>query len=427
MQDVGVTALAWAVGGARPGCSEPDSAPLQIGLLEASAVSIDLTVPDIAALHDRRSEKWAPHERDVLSATIAEMDFPLAAPVAEAILAAVARHDLGYPAPAPASLWSAFAAFARRRLRWEVDEQQIVLAPDVMIGLIELCRVIAEPGEAVAFATPAYPPFYRALPQAGVRLIEVGLDGEGRVDLEALDAALAAGARALVLASPHNPTGHVLDRDELEAIAERCAARGVWVLADEIHAPLTLAGATHTPWLEVSAPARRWGISLTSASKAFNLAGLKAALVVTADGAARDLVARMPPLHEHAGLLGMIAAEAAFADGDPWLDAVLAQLDRNRQQLTSELVRELPEISWRPPQATYLAWLDCTGLGFGDEPAATLLTRGRVALGRGLDYGPSGAGHVRLNFGTSAEHIADAVARIVSARSARDDQSRSAK
>ena len=381
-------------------------------------MSIDLTVPNLAALHERRSEKWAPHETDVLSATIAEMDFPIAAPVADVISAAVARHDLGYPVPAPSSLRRAFASFARRRLDWEVDQEQVVLVPDVMIGLIELCRVITSPGDAVAFATPAYPPFYGSLPLAGVKLIEVSLDAEGRVDPRSLDAALAAGARALVLASPHNPTGHVLDRGELEAIADRCAERRVWVLADEIHAPLTLPGARHVPWLEVSETARRWGIALTSASKAFNLAGLKAALVVTADGAARDVVARLPSLHEHAGLLGVLTAEAAYTDGDAWLDAVLAQLDRNREQLASALATELPEIGWRPPQATYLAWLDCAGLGLGDEPAAALLARGRVALGRGLDYGPPGAGHVRLNFGTSSEHLADAIARIASVRSA---------
>ena len=140
---------------------------------------------------------------------------------------------------------------------------------------------------------------------------------------------------------------------------------------------------------------------------------------MTADGAARDLVARMPPLHEHAGLLGVLAAEAAFVDGDAWLDAVLAQLDDNRTQLATALAQRLPEISWTPPAATYLAWLDCTGLGLGDEPAELFLARGRIALGRGLDYGPPGAGHVRLNFGTSSQHLADAVARMASVRSGR--------
>ncbi len=379
-------------------------------------MTIDLTVPDIAAMHERAGAKWSAYDADVLSATIAEMDFPLAPPVAEALREAIDRADLGYPKPAAPSLRRSFARFAARRLNWTVDEEQIVLVPDVMIGLVELCRVIAAPGDSVALATPAYPPFFSMLPEAGVKLIEIGLLADGSLDLDALDAALAAGARALVLASPHNPTGRVLPRGELEAIAERCAEHEAWVLADEIHGALILPGATYVPWLEVSDAARRWGISVTSASKAFNLAALKAALVVTADPAARDVVARMPSLHEHAGLLGVIAAEAAFERGDKWLDAVIEQLAANRDQLGRDLADKLPEISWRPPQATYLAWLDCTGLGLGDEPASDFLSVGRVALGRGLDYGAPGAGHARVNFATSSEHLSDAVARMARAR-----------
>ena len=378
-------------------------------------MAIDLTVPGVEEMHRRAGEKWAAYDADVLSATIAEMDFPLAPPVVEVLRAAIDRGDLGYPAPARSTLRHAFARFAARRMRWTVDEEQIVLVPDVMLGLVELCRVIAAPGEAVAFATPAYPPFFSMLPTAGVKLIEIDLLPDGSLDVDGLDAALAAGARALVLASPHNPTGRALARTELEAIADRCAEREVWVLADEIHAPLALPGATHIPWLEVSDAARRWGVSVTSASKAFNLAALKTALVVTADPAARELVDRMPPLHEHAGLLGLIASEAAFDEGDPWLDAVIEQLAANRDQLGRDLAQRLPAIAWKPPQATYLAWLDCTGLGLGDEPAEVFLNEGRVALGRGLDYGAPGAGHVRLNFATSPGHLTDAVARMARA------------
>lgn len=379
-------------------------------------MAIDLTVPDLEALHRRAGAKWAAHDPDVLSLTIAEMDFPPAPPVADVLHRAIDRGDLGYPAPARSALAGSFARFADRRLHWTVDEDQIVLVPDVMIGLVELCRVVAEPGEAVAFATPAYPPFFSMLPAAGVRLIEIDLLADGSLDLDALDTALAAGARALVLSSPHNPTGRVLPRGELEAIAERCAQREAWVLADEIHAPLTLPGSTHIPWLEVSEAASRWGVALTSASKAFNLAALKAALVVTTDPVARDLVARMAPIDDHVGLLGVIAAEAAFEHGDPWLDAVLDLLAANRTQLGGDLAQQLPEVAWSPPQATYLAWLDCTGLGLGDAPAEAFLERGRVALSPGLDYGAPGAGHVRLNFATSPEHLADAVARMARAR-----------
>jgi cystathionine beta-lyase len=375
-------------------------------------VAIDLTVASLDELHRRRSEKWSIHPPDVLSSTIAEMDFPVAEPVARALREAIDRDDLGYAIPASESLRRAFAAFAARRLAWTVDPEQVTVVPDVMLGLLELCRVIVRPGDAIAFASPAYPPFFELLPRTGARLVHVALHDDGRLDLGSLEEALATGVRALVLASPHNPTGHVASRSELAAIAEHCAEHGVWVLADEIHAPLTLPGATFTAWLEVSDAAREIGVSLTSASKAFNIAGLKSALIVTASEHARDLVAAIGRQHDHSGLLGAIAAEAAFTHGDRWLDAVLAQLDANRAWLTSALPARLPGIAWRPPQATFLAWLDCTGLGLGDEPAEQFLQRGRVAVSRGLDYGPEGAGHVRLNFATSPEHLDETLTRM---------------
>jgi cysteine-S-conjugate beta-lyase len=282
---------------------------------------LDLRVPDLARLHERRSEKWAEVEPDVLASTIAEMDFPLAPPVAAALRAAVERHDLGYSPPAPESLREAFAAFAARRLAWELDPGQVELVPDVMIGLVELCRTLAAPGDAVAFASPAYPPFFTHLPRTGVRIRPLGLGTDGAPDPDELDAALADGLRVLVLANPHNPSGRVIPRGALERIAERCAAHGTWVLADEVHAPLVLRSAVHTPWLEVSDAARARGIALTSSSKAFNLAGLKAALAVSASVPAREPVRRLRDLADHVGLLGVVAAEAAFTDGDVWLDA----------------------------------------------------------------------------------------------------------
>jgi len=377
--------------------------------------AIDLTVPPLAELQKRRSEKWSTFEPDVLSLTVAEMDFPVATEIRRAVTATVERSDLGYAIPASAPLRDALAGFAARRLHWAIDPEQITVVPDVMVGLLELCRAIAGAGGAVACAAPAYPPFLGELPSAGVRVLPVSLAAHGAIDLNDLDRAIDSGARALVLSSPHNPTGRVLPRAELEALAERCAAREVWVLADEIHAPLVLPGATHLPWLEVSPAARRWGISLTSASKAFNLAALKTAFVVTADAVARDLVARIAPQHDHASLLGEIAAEVAFRECDPWLDAVIAQLDRNRSQLGAELARALPEVRWQPPQATYLAWLDCRALAFEHEPAEVFLQRGRVALGAGLDYGEPGSGHVRLNFATGPDQLSEAVNRMARA------------
>jgi cystathionine beta-lyase len=378
--------------------------------------SIDLTVPDLATLHERRSEKWSSQEPDVLASTVAEMDFPLSPEVAAALHAAIDRHDLGYTPPRATQLPAAFAGFARRRLGWTVDQDQITLVPDVMAGVIELCRVLLTPGEKVAFFTPAYPPFFTELPQARVELVLLPLDASGVIDLDALREALRGGVRALVLTNPHNPTGRVLPRAELEQISDLCASYDCWVLADEIHAPLVLGDALHTPWLEVSDAARERGIALTSASKAFNVAGLKAAFMITASDRAREVVRRVPALTDRVGLLGVIAAEAAFTHGDRWLDAVRDQLSANRELLGDLLAAELPKITWTPPDASYLAWLDCRDLGLGENPAEKFLDQGRVALSRGLDYGPQSAGFVRFNFGTSPEHVTEAVRRMAITR-----------
>jgi len=380
-----------------------------------SHAALDLRVPGLAALHQRRSEKWSEQEPDVLASTVAEMDFPLAPEVVAALHAAVDRHDLGYTPPRAIQLPAAFAGFARRRLGWTIDQDQVTLVPDVMAGLIELCRALLAPGDQVAFFTPAYPPFFAELPQARVDLVLLPLRAAGAVDLEPLEAALAGGVRVLVLANPHNPTGHVMSRSELEQLADLTASYGCWVLADEIHAPLVLADAAHTPWLEVSDAARERGIALTSASKAFNVAGLKAAMMITASDRARQAVRRVPSLTDRVGILGVIAAEAAFSYGDRWLDAVRAQLADNRELLGELLTTELPKITWKPPQASYLAWLDCRALALGDNPAEAFLARGRVALSPGLDYGREGAGFVRLNFGTSPEHLTEFVRRMTRA------------
>ncbi len=359
----------------------------------------------------RRSEKWANQRAGVLASTIAEMDFELAEPVLAALRAALDRHDLGYTPSRSPRLAAAFAGFAGRRMGWAVDPEQVVPVTDVMIGVASLCRALTEPGDAVAFASPNYPPFLTELPREGLRLREVGLQPDGALDLDVLDRTLAGGARVLVLTSPHNPTGRVLPRTELETIAEICADHDAWVIADEIHAPLTLAGATFTPWLEVSDAARERGVSVTSASKAFNIPALKCALAITASGRSCDALRRLGDPSDHVGLLGVVAAEAAFTEGDPWLDALLTQLDSNRSLLSEKLTAQLPKVGWTPPQASFIAWLDCRGLGLGDDPAAAFLRHG-VALSPGLAYGSPGAGFARLNFGTSPELINEIVRRM---------------
>lgn len=372
----------------------------------------ELTDLRLEDLRSRRSAKWSYYPPDVLPAWVAEMDFPLAPPVAEALHAAIDRDDVGYSNVGASRLPAAFAGFAERRMGWSVDPEQVIACNDVVGGLRDLLRVLTGPGEGVVITPPVYHPFFSLVPEAGRELVEVPLL-EGRdLDLEGIAAAFAGGAGALMLCNPHNPTGAVLSRGELERLAEIAAEHEAWVLSDEIHAPLTLPGAEHIPFLGVSEHAAARGVALISASKAFNLAGLGCALIVTGGEPARAKVDLLPFGARHPGHLGVIGAEAAFEHGDEWLDAVIAVLDANRRSIADQLLRRLPEIAYTQPRAGYLAWLDCTRLELGVDPAPAILERGRLAISAGPQFGSGGEGHVRLNFGTSPTLVSEAVARI---------------
>lgn len=360
-------------------------------------------------LRRRRSVKWSRYPEDVLPAWVAEMDFPLAPPVKAALLEAVEVDDTGYPDPE--ELGAAFAEFAAERHGWEIDPTAVSSSPDVVGALTAVLKEIAAPGERVVVNTPVYHPFFSVVEEAGCEPVEVPLAGT-ELDVEGIDRAFASGARALILCSPHNPTGSVPSRSELESIAASAARHGAWVLADEIHASLTLPDAEHVPFLTVSAAARERGIAFWSASKAFNLAGLRCAEIVTASPEAAAVIAQLPVSATHCGHLGAIGSIAAFRAGGPWLDAVLAVLDHNRTLLARLLAERLPEVGYEPPRAGYLAWLDFRPLGLGPDPAEPILERGRLALSPGPQFGPQGAGFARLNLGTSPALVEAAVERL---------------
>ena len=374
-----------------------------------------ITDLSLADLRRRRSAKWSWYDDDVLPAWVAEMDFPVAAPVREALAAAVARDDLGYASTDAARLGPAFAEFAARRHRWDVDPAQVTPLNDVVAGLIELVRVLTEPGDGVLINPPVYHPFFHLITDAGRRVVEAPLADGRDLDLDAVEAAFAGGTRVLILCNPHNPTGGVLGRAELERVAEIAVAHDGWVLADEIHAPMVLAGAEHVPFTSVSDAAAERGIVLTSASKAFNTAGLKCAVAITASATARAAVAELPEVSVHCGHLGVLASVAAWRESDEWLDELIGVLDANRWLLAELLEAKLPAVGYAPPQAGYLAWLDCRELELGDDPAAAFLERGRVGLSPGPQFGTGGAGHARLNFATSPELLAEIVERMAAA------------
>jgi cystathionine beta-lyase len=370
-----------------------------------------LTELPIERLRLRRSAKWARYPADVLPAWVAEMDFPLAEPVRVALAEAVELDDCGYAWPEEMGLGEAFAGFAAARLGWEVDPATVSPSSDVVGAIIAVLRAVAEPGRRVVINTPVYHPFFAVIEELGCELAEAPLD-RGELDAEAIEREFAAGAAALILCSPHNPTGGVPGRKQLAAIAAAAERHGAWVLADEIHAPLTLPGAEHVPFLSVSAAAAERGIAFCSASKTFNTAGLHCAQIVTASETAAAVVAGLPFSATHCGHLGAIASVAAFRDGGEWLDDVLAVLDHNRTLLGQLLAEHLPEVGYTPPAAGYLAWLDLRALDLGDDPSEAILERGRVALSPGPDFGRQGAGFARLNFGTSPALLEQAVERI---------------
>jgi cysteine-S-conjugate beta-lyase len=372
----------------------------------------------LAELRLRTSAKWRAHPPDVLPLPVAEMDFPIAPPVAEALHAAIRRSDLGYASRNP-GVAEALAEFAAARWGWSLDPAQVTLAPEVGVAVVEVLRLLLRPGDRVVINPPVYDSFFPWIDEVGCQLVEVPLrrSGDGwALDLDGMGAAFEDGARVHLLCSPHNPTGALHRRDDLAQLAALAARHGVTVLSDEIHAPLALAGSRHHPFLSVSPEAAAHGMVFTSTSKAWNLAGLKCAAIVVADPALRRLLERLPEeLPWRVGQLGAIGSIAAYREGGPWLDEVRGVLDHHRHHLAELLAERIPAIRYRPPDASYLAWLDCTALELGEDPSAAFLERGRVALMPGPAFGRQGAGHVRLNMGTSRSILDQAVGRMAAA------------
>jgi cystathionine beta-lyase len=376
-----------------------------------AALNPELTELSLDTLRRRRSAKWRFYDEDVLPAFVAEMDFPLAPPVKAALAEAVELSDTGYGYPAALGLPEAFADFARARFDWEVDPAGVFAAPDVVNAITSLLRKVAKPGDRVVINTPVYHPFFAIIEELGLELAEAPLV-DGQLDLDAIDTEFRAGAVALILCSPHNPTGTLPTEGQLKHLAAAAAQHGAWVLSDEIHSPLTLPGARHVPFLSVSPEAREHGIALVSASKAFNLAGLGCAQFVVASERAKGVIESLSFTATHAGHFGALASVAAYREGAPWLDDVIAVIDHNRALLAELLATDLPEAGYTPPRAGYLTWLDLRALDLGDDPSEALLARGRVALNPGPTFGPQGVGHARLNIGTSPALVEEAVKRI---------------
>lgn len=368
--------------------------------------------PSVEALKARGSIKWTRYEPDVLPLWVAEMDVDLAPPVAGALQRALETADTGYPGAN--RLADAFVGFAHRHWTWPgLREADVTLASSVIAGFVDALVLAAGPGGTVVITSPVYPPFTSYVREAGLSVVEAPLRSDMRLDLDSIAAAFSAatGRVALLLCNPHNPGGTVHTRAELEALARLARAHGVRVVSDEIHAPLIFSGASFTPYLDVDPT----GIALHAASKAFNLAALPAALMVFGAEAADLRNAYRQRVHHGPTYWGVIAQEAAYREGDEWLAALIGGLEQSRDLLGELLATRLPQVGYQPPQGTYLAWLDMRATGLGDDPAAALLERARVALNPGPTFGGGGQGHVRLNFATRPEILTEAIDRIATA------------
>lgn len=379
--------------------------------------------PSLAELRRRSSAKWTVYEPDVIPAWVADMDFELAPPIRAALEAKLARSDLGYPQMYERSgLVELFCARAAARYDWHVEASQVEFFSDVVQAIYLCLMTLSEPGDGVLIQTPIYPPFLHAVDETGRRAVHCPLVPAAtghEIDFDALDAA-ARDARVLLLCHPHNPTGRAFTRKELEGIARIVLRHDLLVVSDEIHADLMLDARRHVAFASLTPEVGERTVTLTAASKAFNIAGLCLACGVFGSDALRDRF-RTIPGHVRGGrsALGMAAAAAAWREGDGWLEETLGVLRANRERVAAHVAREWPAVRHAPPEATYLAWLDCTALGLGEEPWRFFLREARVALGEGPAFGPPGRGCVRINFATTPAILGEVLGRMSAALSRR--------
>ncbi len=379
-----------------------------------AAVLDQLSVPE---LRRRGGLKWTYAGRDVLGAFVAEMDFGTSPAVEAALRDVIERRDFGYLPPSAAQeMAEVVAAWLARQHDWVVDPARIRPLPDVIKGLEAAITVFSRPGSPVILPTPAYMPFLTVPPQLGRQIIQVPMITSGgrlTLDPDGIAAAFRAGGHLLILCNPCNPVGRVYTPAELAAVTDVVERHGGRVFADEIHAPLVYPGGRHIPYASTSSVAAAHTITSVSASKGWNLPGLKCAQLILSSEADAETWAAVGFLTEHgASTPGVRANIAAFRDGGDWLAEVVAYLDGSRALLADLLAEHLPGVRYRPPEGTYLAWLDCRGLGLGDSPGEFFLDKAQVLVNDGPAFGEAGRGHVRLNFATPRPILAQIIRQM---------------
>jgi cystathionine beta-lyase len=371
-------------------------------------------------LRARNTIKWTHFGPDVLALWIAEMDFPTAPPVLDAVRACVANEEFGYPPFGEDVLPTATAELCRRRYGWPVEADWVRVVPDVLKGMETVVNFLTRPESPVVLPVPAYMPFFDVLQVTGRQRVEIPMpqqdSGRYVMDLDALDAAFASGAGSLILCNPNNPLGTAFTADELRAIVDIAAGHDARIIADEIHAPLVY-DRPHVAAASVSDTAAETVITLVSASKGWNLPGLMCAQVILTNRGDRDEWDRINMLHKMgASTVGIRANIAAYTHGGDWLDELLVYLRRNRDHLARALPDAAPGVKINTPEATYMSWLDFRALHLPTEPAEYLLSKAKVAVNPGIPFGATvGSGFVRLNFATTRAILDRAIEAIAGA------------
>jgi cystathionine beta-lyase len=384
---------------------------------ERSEIRRALDALSAAEMHRSSRIKWRLFGDDVLPAWVADMDFPVAPPIHRAIRELVGRHDFGYHfVPLSPSLRDALVSRMDERFSWQIDPQRIVPLVNVLQGLDVSVLLHSRRGESVVLQTPIYPPFLAAVERSGRRVVESSLvRGAHRyeIDFEHLRAAVDSDTRLLLLCNPHNPTGRVFEREELLTLGELALEHDIIVVSDEIHADLAFPPHRHLPFATLGPELAERTITLTSATKSFNLAGLPCAFAICGSDRLQQPFRELPP---HAlgqpGILDDAATYTAWTEGQPWLEEVIAYLLENRDLLMDFFARRLPDLRVLAPEATYLAWLDCRELRLPADPFDFFLEHARVALTGGREFGAPGKGFVRINFATSRAILREILERM---------------
>jgi cysteine-S-conjugate beta-lyase len=371
-------------------------------------------------LRARGSFKWTAPGPDGFGAAVAEMDFGAAPAILDALAGLSADANFGYLPPFLADeLAGACAEFTKRRYGWDVDPAHIHHVPDVLKALEIAITQFSRPGSPVILPTPAYMPFLTVPGFLGREIIQVRMRGDAgffTFDLEAIEDAFRAGGNLLIFCNPYNPLGRVFTPAEMTQLTDVVDRHHGRVFADEIHGPLVYPGMRHVPYASTSDAAAAHALTATSASKAWNLPGLKCAQVILTNAPDRQRWEEMGFFASHgASNPGVVANIAAFRHGEAWLDDILGYLDEGRHLLADLLRRRLPQVRYRPPDGTYLAWLDCTAMDLPGSPGTLITDRARITVVDGPAFGAGGAGSFRFNFATPHPILADLVERIAAA------------